>query len=84
MRMLGGEKEGVATRSRAFRWRTVGKGGSRQESCSVYAPTTISPTSMLRARALSIGLSDYLHPVMLARTIALLVHNQATSWGMDR
>ena len=39
--------------------------------CSVQAPTSISPKSMIRAHAFAIGLSDYLLPVMLTRTIAL-------------
>jgi hypothetical protein len=41
------------------------------ECCSVYAPTTISQTSMLRIRRVAIGLLDYSQPVMVARTIAL-------------
>jgi hypothetical protein len=41
------------------------------ECCSVYVPTTISQTSMLRALRVAIGLFDYSQPVMVARTIAL-------------
>lgn len=39
--------------------------------CSVYVPATISQTSMVRRRRVSIGLFDYSRPVMVARAIAL-------------
>ena len=48
----------------------------RKECCSVYAPTTILPTSMILACVFAIGLSDYSRPVMLARTIDLLAGRQ--------
>ena len=37
----------------------------------VYAWTPISPTSMILARALAIGLSDHSQPLMPTRTIVL-------------
>jgi hypothetical protein len=43
----------------------------RKECCSVYAMTSISPTSMIRNHAFAIRLSNYTQPVMPTRTIVL-------------
>jgi hypothetical protein len=85
MRMLGGEKEGVTTRTRAFRWRTAGQGGSKGKRAALCkVPTTISPTSMILARAFAIGLSDYSRPVMLARAIVLLHPHRGPGFHIAR
>jgi hypothetical protein len=69
--VLRGERSRRRIPSSSMAYRRRGR-QQVNECCSVYVPTTISQTSMLRIRRVAIGLFDYSQPVMVARTIALL------------